>query len=112
SLASFLLVFLSGLDLLLLPSLPTRRSSDLVERALVFLKVSGRQTIPHYHVRLVLSHFLHQCSGGLSRIRIVAIHHDVTMGIYLRSEEHTSELQSRFDLVCRPLLAKNHYRAP
>src|SRR5699024_11880492 len=23
-----------------------------------------------------------------------------------RSEEHTSELQSRFDLVCRPLLAK------
>src|SRR5699024_12181805 len=25
----------------------------------------------------------------------------------LRSEEHTSELQSRFDLVCRPLLEKN-----
>src|SRR5699024_11965136 len=24
----------------------------------------------------------------------------------LRSEEHTSELQSRFDLVCRPLLEK------
>src|SRR5207249_10881560 len=24
----------------------------------------------------------------------------------LRSEEHTSELQSRFDLVCRPLLGK------
>ena len=23
-----------------------------------------------------------------------------------RSEEHTSELQSRFDLVCRPLLEK------
>src|SRR5699024_11909164 len=26
----------------------------------------------------------------------------------LRSEEHTSELQSRFDLVCRLLLAKNN----
>src|SRR3970282_2413475 len=26
---------------------------------------------------------------------------------YLRSEEHTSELQSRRDLVCRLLLAKN-----
>src|SRR5207249_11477506 len=25
-----------------------------------------------------------------------------------RSEEHTSELQSRFDLVCRLLLEKNH----
>src|SRR5699024_12223244 len=29
-----------------------------------------------------------------------------------RSEEHTSELQSRFDLVCRLLLEKNnHYRS-
>src|SRR5437868_9031266 len=28
-------------------------------------------------------------------------HHPV-----VRSEEHTSELQSRFDLVCRPLLGK------
>src|SRR5699024_12223729 len=27
-------------------------------------------------------------------------------GILLRSEEHTSELQSRFDLVCRLLLEK------
>src|SRR5437868_3970859 len=29
--------------------------------------------------------------------------------IYLRSEEHTSELQSRFDLVCRLLLEKKKY---
>src|SRR5207249_11355069 len=28
------------------------------------------------------------------------------LGIGLRSEEHTSELQSRFDLVCRLLLEK------
>src|SRR5699024_11596217 len=27
--------------------------------------------------------------------------------LHLRSEEHTSELQSRFDLVCRLLLEKN-----
>src|SRR5699024_12519276 len=27
----------------------------------------------------------------------------------IRSEEHTSELQSRFDLVCRLLLEKNKY---
>src|SRR5699024_12098658 len=27
---------------------------------------------------------------------------------HLRSEEHTSELQSRFDLVCRLLLEKNN----
>src|SRR5437868_10348007 len=29
-----------------------------------------------------------------------------------RSEEHTSELQSRFDLVCRLLLEKKKYTAP
>src|SRR5699024_11989108 len=28
---------------------------------------------------------------------------------YQRSEEHTSELQSRFDLVCRLLLDKRNY---
>src|SRR5699024_11294787 len=28
------------------------------------------------------------------------------LGFFLRSEEHTSELQSRFDLVCRLLLEK------
>src|SRR5437868_9903918 len=29
-----------------------------------------------------------------------------------RSEEHTSELQSRFDLVCRLLLEKKKYKKP
>src|SRR5437868_12831539 len=35
----------------------------------------------------------------------------VTAGVLplLRSEEHTSELQSRFDLVCRLLLEKKNY---
>src|SRR5699024_11318936 len=28
----------------------------------------------------------------------------------IRSEEHTSELQSRFDIVCRLLLEKKNYR--
>src|SRR5699024_12189792 len=32
------------------------------------------------------------------------------IGILLRSEEHTSELQSRFDLVCRLLLEKKKYK--
>src|SRR5699024_12680950 len=34
----------------------------------------------------------------------------MTIGIVLRSEEHTSELQSRFDLVCRLLLQKTKNR--
>src|SRR5699024_12874581 len=32
-------------------------------------------------------------------------------GTWVRSEEHTSELQSRFDLVCRLLLEKNNKEA-
>src|SRR5437868_14459506 len=31
---------------------------------------------------------------------------------FYRSEEHTSELQSRFDLVCRLLLEKKKYNYP
>src|SRR5207248_7634067 len=39
---------------------------------------------------------------------------DCASGIYWRSEEHTSELQSPYDLVCRLLLEKknNKTRAP
>src|SRR5699024_12823430 len=32
----------------------------------------------------------------------------ITKMTYIRSEEHTSELQSRFDLVCRLLLEKKN----
>src|SRR5437868_11985768 len=32
-------------------------------------------------------------------------------GTYIRSEEHTSELQSRFDLVCRLLLEKKKIKS-
>src|SRR5690349_23917377 len=37
---------------------------------------------------------------------VVFITHDLSLLIELRSEEHTSELQSRRDLVCRLLLEK------
>src|SRR5207249_8216873 len=39
-----------------------------------------------------------------SRLEALELRFDVTAGP--RSEEHTSELQSRFDLVCRLLLEK------
>src|SRR3712207_8077588 len=39
----------------------------------------------------------------LGRAQDVAVRHD---GVHLRSEEHTSELQSRQYLVCRLLLEK------
>src|SRR5699024_12589666 len=45
------------------------------------------------------SHLLQTLEIGMER----AIDH---CAMYCRSEEHTSELQSRFDLVCRLLLEK------
>src|SRR5207249_9849811 len=45
----------------------------------------------------------------------VALLQTSSVGPVIRSEEHTSELQSRFDLVCRLLLEKkknNHIRHP
>src|SRR5699024_11574136 len=38
------------------------------------------------------------------------LNHLITGRAFLRSEEHTSELQSRFDLVCRLLLEKKRRR--
>src|SRR5699024_11392815 len=35
-----------------------------------------------------------------------SVHYNNRSGVRARSEEHTSELQSRFDLVCRLLLEK------
>src|SRR5699024_12498224 len=40
------------------------------------------------------------------RILHTCVHKGEEAGSGFRSEEHTSELQSRFDLVCRLLLAK------
>src|SRR5437868_12286781 len=37
-----------------------------------------------------------------------AIRHNGQLLLLVRSEEHTSELQSRFDLVCRLLLEKKN----
>src|SRR5699024_5930840 len=50
-------------------------------------------------------------SGGLDSSIISRVARDdyKCKGKTLRSEEHTSELQSRFDLVCRLLLEKKKY---
>src|SRR5699024_12143850 len=39
-----------------------------------------------------------------------AVYHRFIQLFYVRSEEHTSELQSRFDLVCRLLLEKKNIK--
>src|SRR2546422_5038692 len=49
---------------------------------------------------------------GPARLRVLVVH-DADMGLpvlptHIRSEEHTSELQSRLHLVCRLLLEKKN----
>src|SRR5690349_24792704 len=76
-----------------LHSFPTRRSSDLFDDP---SSVRGRRGLrpPARSVSAVRG--LRILPGGR--------HADI-----LRSEEHTSELQSRRDIVCRLLLEKKNY---
>src|SRR5699024_12111236 len=90
-------------------SFPTRRSSDLKFVDLtVFISVfctfqKGVSPHPGLHLgaafRTAGDHF-----RGDTQILVNGWIHGV------RSEEHTSELQSRFDLVCRLLLEKKKKR--
>src|SRR5207248_6997701 len=94
-----------------LPSFPTRRSSDLID------------PISHAHVNLVTGltmlvagslFALVGSAGGVepSRRLVDRCFYALLGGslafyaVTLRSEEHTSELQSPYDLVCRLLLEK------
>src|SRR5699024_12719173 len=74
------------------PSFPTRRSSDLEEAGTVDAPI-GRH--PTERKRMAVT----------ERGSRPAVTHWEVIARY-RSEEHTSELQSRFDLVCRLLLEK------
>src|SRR5699024_12744447 len=86
-----------------LPAFPTRRSSDLVDAKL------------RYEMRLELPNLLRR---GTAAVLYVTQDYREAMAIAdriavlidgrlaQRSEEHTSELQSRFELVCRLLLEK------
>src|SRR5699024_12371152 len=58
----------------------------------------------------------HRGSRSISRLCTHSLEHSLMLGdcalgmrrVVNRSEEHTSELQSRFDLVCRLLLEKKN----
>src|SRR5207247_11088148 len=94
-----------------LASFPTRRSSDLLQRIqhrragqgnrlrvlAAVLRVDPRQfVVQRRPVRV----------GDLRQVRLDARPATAAQGLPPRSEEHTSELQSRVDLVCRLLLEK------
>src|SRR5690606_41305167 len=88
-----------------LDSFPTRRSSDLAAkqeshffetaRGIRSIKLFGRR---HERREAWLALLVDQLNAGLKAQRLT------------RSEEHTSELQSRENLVCRLLLEKTKIR--
>src|SRR5690606_40969624 len=88
-------------------SFPTRRSSDLgAERADVHVGTAA-QLLPLRGRAAVDQREPHALSDSETGLRIVdALGYLV--GQLLRSEEHTSELQSRENLVCRLLLEKKN----
>src|SRR5207249_9773685 len=91
-------------------SFPTRRSSDLPS-----MPLTTRLCCPLHH-RPTSSRgppYLRNTESSITgvscqRLRVAGLIDWVRrqMAVTMRSEEHTSELQSRFDLVCRLLLEK------
>src|SRR5699024_12414107 len=95
----------------LLHSIPTRRSSDLAERLNIpykSVKIKATDIAGYYpnaqpiYIKLVYQKDNRRLLGG----QIIGEKGVDKRVDVLRSEEHTSELQSRFDLVCRLLLEK------
>src|SRR5699024_12511384 len=101
-----------SVDTLDFHSFPTRRSSDLNQAVFGSHKEETAlfKLIDRYHCcdlffRLKLKQIYDSCASGCSAglrnlISFYPVHPSCTGK---RSEEHTSELQSRFDLVCRLL---------
>src|SRR5699024_11777352 len=83
-----------------LHSFPTRRSSDLVGKKLSILTMA---ILYIFAYGFVIYLALFKPYGSI--IWLIALI-SAPFPIKARSEEHTSELQSRFDLVCRLLLEK------
>src|SRR5260221_14499107 len=79
---------------------PTRRSSDLPYQE-EWLRCRAGRKLTRYPRNLSGS----CCGLPLGQTSVIALVH---YGKSSRSEEHTSELQSHSDLVCRLLLEKNN----
>src|SRR5699024_12778897 len=77
-----------------LHSFPTRRSSDLPKYKL--------EEVPKLQKLIAIKEKI----ANFYRTKVKYDPDSIAFKYFLRSEEHTSELQSRFDLVCRLLLEK------
>src|SRR5206468_12234018 len=88
-----------------LPAFPTRRSSDLFieQRSVINIDMPSNRPVAGQSGVLLYTGSAH---GGSSWLRYACRYNSSVSEARSRSEEHTSELQSRSDLVCRLLLEK------
>src|SRR5207249_9912209 len=91
---------------------PTRRSSDLIDRGKVTRGWIGVALEP-LSTELAQALGLRDTRGAVvarvypgSPAAVAGLAQNDVIVTFDRSEEHTSELQSRFELVCRLLLEK------
>src|SRR5206468_13106529 len=93
-------------------SFPTRRSSDLYGAQ--FFRRCGKNLLGTGLFSVIqfqeafINNVCHFCGQLLAHDRGAQPQANV-LSLFKRSEEHTSELQSRSDLVCRLLLEKKKY---
>src|SRR5699024_12566511 len=92
-----------------LPSFPTRRSSDLGAARNAASSAAIKSSAFSIPTDSLMVFGLIPCSSSSSAVHWLWVVEAGWMtrdfvSATLRSEEHTSELQSRFDLVCRLLL--------
>src|SRR5699024_11721419 len=95
-----------------LHSFPTRRSSDLAGE-LIFshefivtnlTNLTAETAFELYHKRGQMENYIKEAKTGFFFDKTDSSTFNANAARMMRSEEHTSELQSRFDLVCRLLL--------
>src|SRR5207249_8723320 len=86
-----------------LHSFPTRRSSDLKKKFIIVENEFDKTLVPKGYTLIDMRH---KGDSFKTLVPQNLIFYMANPGEGDRSEEHTSELQSRFDLVCRLLLEK------
>src|SRR5699024_12069132 len=102
-----MLLFFRHLYALGLLCFPTRRSSDLWFQ---YPPELGQTVVQPLQVIFVPFPLIVPAVGLHFEVRRIG-NNQINGVIRQRSEEHTSELQSRFDLVCRRLLEKKNINA-
>src|SRR5699024_11921401 len=91
-------------------SFPTRRSSDLKPQYTAENVLDRAFDVDYEAMEVLLTDITEFKYGRNSKAYFSAIldyGENKIIAYKLRSEEHTSELQSRFEIVCRLLLEKN-----